>query len=172
DSMCEHKKYEARLQEKGPSHEEIDDCKIQYDKLVHKYGKRYSQHYGWASYIFPKHPRVGFAAIEKNVGLDHMRPYYKWASQNIHAGSKALRNRLGLCEAKDDILLVGQSNSGMTDPAHETAISLCQITTRVLCLQPTFDHFVLIKLISDYENDIGKTFLRISETPRPKGGAS
>ena len=93
-----------------------------------------------------------------------MRPYYKWASQNIHSGSKAMRNRLGLCEAKDDILLVGQSNSGMTDPAHATAISLFQITTAVLCLQPTFDHLVLIQLISDYEKDVGDTFLKISQS--------
>jgi|SRR5690625_315536 len=164
DAMCEHKKYEERLQEKGPSQEEIDDCKLQYDRLVKKYGKPYSGHYGWASYLFPSHSRVGFAAIEKDVGLDHMRPYYKWASQNIHSGSKAMRNRLGLCEAKDDILLVGQSNSGMTDPAHATAISLCQITTAVLCLQPTFDHLVLIKLISDYAKDIGDTFLKISQS--------
>lgn len=164
DAMCEHKKYDDRLQEKGPLQEEIDDCKLQYDRLVKKYGKPYSGHYGWASYLFPNHSRVGFAAIEKDIGLDHMRPYYKWASQNIHSGSKAMRNRLGLCEAKDDILLVGQSNSGMTDPAHATAISLCQITTVVLCLQPTFDHLVLTQLISDYEKDVGDTFLKISQS--------
>ena len=39
DAMCEHKKHEERLQEKGPSQDEIDDCKSQYDRLVKKYGK-------------------------------------------------------------------------------------------------------------------------------------
>ena len=164
EGMSEHKKYENRLQAKAPSQQNIDECKKQYDDLIKKYGKAFSHHYGWASNLFPNHSRVGFAAIEKDVGLDHMRPYYKWASQNIHAGSKGMRNRLGLCEAEDDILLVGQSNSGMTDPAHTTAISLLQITTTILLLKPTFDHIVLAKIMSDYAQDIGNTFLGISQS--------
>ncbi len=76
DGMCEHKKYEDRLQEKGPSQKEIVECKVQYDSLVEKYGKSFAGHYGWASYLFPKHRRFGFGAIEKDIGLDHMRPHY------------------------------------------------------------------------------------------------
>lgn len=161
EGMIEHKKYEDRLQEKAVSQEEIDSCKIEYDKVVARYGKKFRDHYGWASYIFPDHKRVGFAAIEKDVGLDHMRPYYKWASQNVHSGSKGMRNRLGLCEAKQDILLVGQSNSGMTDPAHATAISLCQVTCALLALEPTLDHIVLMKIMGDYQDDIGNAFISV-----------
>ncbi|ARS52301.1 DUF5677 domain-containing protein [Kushneria konosiri] len=164
DAMREHKKYENRLQEKGPSQAEIDDCKKEYDELIRRYGKSFSQLYGWAAHIFPSHQRVGFAAIEKNVGLDHMRPYYKWASQNIHASSKGMTSRLGLCEARHDILLVGQSNSGMTDPAHATAISLYQITTTLLCLKPALDHIVMCKIAGEYEQAVGDTFLRISQS--------
>lgn len=90
-----------------------------------------------------------------------MRPYYTWASQNIHAGSKGMRNRLGLCETKEDVLLVGQSNSGMTDPAHATAISLCQVTSTLLVLKPTLDHIILMKIMVDYENEVGETFLKV-----------
>ena len=167
DGMREHKKYENRLQEKGPSQREIDECKIRYNALIKKYGRKFADHYGWASYLFPGHRRVGFAAIEKNVGLDHMRPYYKWASQNIHSGSKGLRNRLGLCEAKEDILLVGQSNSGMTDPAHATAISLCQITVALLMLKPTLDHLIIMNIINDFETEVGQTFLRVEKNSLP-----
>ncbi|HBP88753.1 MAG TPA: hypothetical protein DD706_13765 [Nitrospiraceae bacterium] len=161
NGMIEHQKYEERLQEKAPTQKEIDECKEQYDVLIEKYGKRFSGHYGWASYIFPNHNRVGFAALEKDVTLDHMRPYYTWASQNIHAGSKGMRNRLGLCETKEDVLLVGQSNSGMTDPAHATAISLSQVTSTLLMLKPTLDHIILMKIMVDYENEVGETFLNV-----------
>ncbi len=161
DGMVEHKKYEDRLQEQAPDQEAIDSCKQEYDQLINRYGKKYADHYGWASYLFPNHNRVGFTTIEKDVGLDHLRPYYKWASQNIHSGSKGMRNRLGLCEAKDDILLVGQSNSGMTDPAHAMAISLCQVTVTLLMLQPTLDHIVLMNIISDFEKKVGNSFLKI-----------
>ena len=161
DGMFEHKKYEHRLQEKAPLQEKIDECKVEYDALIQKYGKKFADHYGWASYLFPSHKRVGFAAIEKDVGLDHMRPYYKWASQNIHSGSKGMRNRLGLCEAKEDILLVGQSNSGMTDPAHATAISLSQITINLLTLKPKLDHVIIMSIILDYEKEVGQSFLKV-----------
>lgn len=162
--MLEHKKYEHRLQEKGPSNDEVVECKREFDLLIVKYGKKYADNYGWAAYLFQDHKRVGFAAIEKDIQLDHMRPYYKWASQNIHSGSKAMRNRLGLCEASEDILLVGQSNSGMTDPAHATAISLSQITITLLFLEPTVDHIVISKIILDYSDEVGNTFLRIDKT--------
>lgn len=163
DGMLEHKKHEDRLQEKAASQEEIDSCKIEYDKVISRYGKKFGDHYGWASNIFPEHRRVGFAAIEEDVGLDHMRPYYKWASQNVHSGSKGMRNRLGLCEAKEDILLVGQSNSGMTDPAHATAISLYQITCTLLVLEPTLDHIVLMKIMDDYQKDVGGAFMEVEK---------
>ena len=162
--MVEHKKYEHRLQEKGPTSEEVAECKVQFDLLIKKYGNKFADNYGWASYLFPNHSKVGFGAIEKDVQLEHMRPYYKWASQNIHTGSKAMRNRLGLCEAKEDILLVGQSNSGMTDPAHATAISLMQVTTALLFLRPTIDHIVISKIMLDYLDEIGNAFLKISKS--------
>lgn len=159
DGMVEHKKYENHLQAKAPSRESIDSCKVEYDKLIAKYGKKFGDHYGWASNLFPNHRRVGFQSIEKDVGLEHMRPYYKWATQNIHSGSKGMRNRLGLCEAKDDILLVGQSNSGMADPAHATAISLTQITCTLLMLKPTLDHIVMMEIAIEFQQDVGKAFL-------------
>ncbi|HBT3059150.1 DUF5677 domain-containing protein [Klebsiella pneumoniae] len=163
NGMLEHKKYEHRLQAKGPSFEEVAECKEQFDLLIKKYGKRYADNYGWASYIFPNHTKVGFGAIEKDVNLEHMRPYYKWASQNIHTGSKAMRNRLGLCETNEDILLVGQSNSGMTDPAHATAISLVQVTVSLLFLKPNIDNLVISKIIQDYSVEVGETFLKIDQ---------
>ncbi|KJF98850.1 hypothetical protein UB34_05245 [Photobacterium leiognathi] len=165
DGMKEHKKYEERLQAKAPSAEIIEECKQEYDRLIKRYGKSFSSHYGWAAYIFPdRNPRtVGFATIEKDVGLDHMRPYYKWASQNIHAGSKGMRERLALAECNDDILVVGQSNSGMTDPAHATALSLMQVTCVLLKLKPTLDHIVLMEVIRNYSDRIGQTFLSISK---------
>lgn len=125
--MKQHKKYEHRLNEKGPTQEELFECKKSYEQLIKKYGKSFGKSYGWASYIIRKE-RVTFTDIEEDVKLDHMRPYYKLASQNIHAGTKGIYNQLSMCESLEDILLTGQSNSGMTDPAHASAISLAQIT--------------------------------------------
>jgi len=163
DAMTEHKKFEDRLNEKAATDEEIDRCKTEYDSIIHKYGDKFKDHYGWADKFIQGNNRIGFRAIEKDVELDHMRPYYKWASLNIHAGSKGMRQRLGLCEAKDDILLVGQSNSGMIDPAHATAISLYQITSTLLVLKPTLDHIIILEVLNQYTDEIGETFVKLSE---------
>lgn len=157
--MLIHKEYENRLQEKGPSTEDIAEYKIMYESLIEKFGKDFSQPYGWASFILPN-KKVTFADIEKDVGLDHMRPYYKWASQNIHSGAKGIRKKLGLCEATEDILLVGRSNSGMTDPAHATAISLAQVTSALLVLEPNTDRLVELNIIQQMEEEIGQIFLK------------
>ncbi|KAB1443583.1 hypothetical protein F8A88_04880 [Pseudodesulfovibrio senegalensis] len=104
-----------------------------------------------------------FSDLEEDVNLDHFRPYYKWASQSIHGGPKGLMSRLGLCEAGTDILLVGQSDSGMTDPAHSTALSLVQATTNLLGLEPTIDHLVVTMIIGDMAHEIGKAFIEIEK---------
>jgi hypothetical protein len=162
DGMNEHHKYEDRLQAKGPTVGDLENIKRAYDDIVSKYGKSYAGHYGWAAYLFPQIKRVGFGSIEKDVGLDHMRPYYKWASQNIHAGSKGLRNRLALAECNEDILVVGQSNSGMVDPAHATAISLMQVTCTLLQLNPSIDSIVIMEIAKQYSDKVGEEFLKLS----------
>lgn len=159
DSMKQHKRYEHRLNEKGPTQEEFLECKESYDQLITKYGKSFGEPYGWASHVITN-KRVNFADIEKDVLLDHMRPYYKWASQNIHAGTKGLYEQLGMCEATDNCLLVGQSNSGMTDPAHASAISLSQITIELLNIEPTIDMLVILNIITELEQEIGQVFLQ------------
>lgn len=157
--MLQHRKYEHRLQEKGPTDKEFEECKVIYHQLIDKYGKAFGKPYGWASHVI-RNNRVTFAAIEENVSLDHMRPYYKWASQNIHAGAKGINNKLGLCEATEDILLVGQSNSGMTDPAHASAISLAQITIVLLNIEPNIDRLVVLNIILEMQKEVGEAFLQ------------
>src|SRR3989339_12345 len=156
--MLQHKKYEHKLNEKGPSDQELREYEILYNQVKAKYGKEFTQPYGWASSSLDRQ-RVTFADIEKDVSLDHMRPYYKWASQNVHAGAKGISNRIGLCEATEDLLLVGQSNSGMTDPAHSSAISLTQVTTVLLNIKPNIDRLVILNILLKMEDEIGEIFL-------------
>lgn len=165
-AMIELNKYEARLNANGFSVDEISECKKSYDELIEKYGIRYKENYGWSAHIFNVqniNGKLGIATIEKDVGLDHMRPYYRWASQNIHSGSNSIRNRLALCETEEDILLVGQSNSGMTDPAQATAISLSQATLTLLKLNPTLDIVILMNIISEISDEIGEIFISLDK---------
>lgn len=161
--MLQVNKHQAKLNVGKFSQEKIDELKIEYDSLVKQYGKSYKSQYGWAADVLSKsHPR--FSDIEEYVGLDHMRPYYKWASQNVHPNIKGLTNKLGLSEATEDILLVGPSNSGMTDPAESTALSIAQSTVFVLNTEPNVDDAIAIKIIDKMARRIGNIFHDIEKS--------
>ena len=69
--------------------------KSEHDNLVRRFGKDYKKPYGWAaSAIGIKSP--SFDQIERHIGLDHMRPYYGMASDNVHANSHGALFRIGL----------------------------------------------------------------------------
>jgi hypothetical protein len=86
------------------------------------------------------HPN--FAEIEKNVGMDHWRPRYKWASTHTHANHKPIGTLLGMAESTTFVNLVGASNSGFVDPFLMTSITLSQITTTFLLIAPNPDRLV------------------------------
>jgi len=162
------KEYEDRLNAKGATEEELEDIKNIRDDLINKYGKNFTFEYGWACpYIYTKEKcqnksKVTFVDIEKSVSLDHMRPYYKWASKNTHATKEGLNPILGLSEAVEEMLLVGPSNSGMVAPAHSLAISLMLTTCNLLLIEPNIDVYVFMKILHEFEKQIGEIFLNIS----------
>lgn len=85
---------------------------------------------------------TNFAAIEKDVGMDHWRPRYKWASTHTHAHHRPIDKLLGMAETDKDVHLVGASNSGFVDPFQMTAITLAQITTTYLLHVPNPDRIM------------------------------
>ena len=71
------------------------------------------------------------------MDLDHLSPFYKMASNSVHAGSKGTKHRLGLLDQDTQPLLAGPTNYGLADPAQLTAMSLNQVTTAFLLLDPS-----------------------------------
>ncbi|SDB61110.1 hypothetical protein SAMN05660653_03172 [Desulfonatronum thiosulfatophilum] len=150
--------YESRINAFGFNDKEMSEFKSQYDAVLAKHGAHFKKPYGWAAEFLPK-GRPTFFALKEDVGLDHWRPYYKWASQNIHANIKSIRSSLGRSETAEDILQVGPSNSGMTDPAHSTAISLLQLTCTTLFLSPNLDDLVAAKVLATLSDQVGESFI-------------
>jgi hypothetical protein len=155
----QHKEYESRLQAVAPNDAVLARLKAQYEEVIAHYGRDFSNSYGWAEHALGK-KRANFADLEKSVRLDHLRPYYKWASQNVHASAKTIRFSLGTTETNEDLLLVGPSDSGMTDPAHSMAISLSQLTTNLLMLSPNLDSIVTMRIILALTDEVGELFLK------------
>ncbi len=112
---------------------------------------------------------TGFAKLEKlreYVELDKWSHNYKLASRNIHSDYFEMSSLYAMNEAKQDILLSGQSNSGLTEPAHFTAISLAQITTIFLSAYiedennglDYKDSVLFMKIIDNYVKEVGEAF--------------
>lgn len=151
--------YESRINEAGFSQAELAEFKKHYNTVIDIYGKEFNKPYGWAQPFLPKGNQT-FFSLEKAVGLDHWRPYYKLASQNIHANVKTIRHSLGLSESSEDILQVGPSNSGMIDPAHSTAISISQLTCTLVCMSPNLDDLVAVKMLLSLSDETGEALVR------------
>ncbi len=139
--------------------EELDYLQSAYDSLLCRFGKRFKGEYGWASEALEvKNPT--FRTIEKATSLDHLRPYYRMASDNVHANSHGIKYRLGLVIDQNKVLLAGPSNGGLADPGHSTAISLNVATVALLATGSGLDVLVPIRVFGELANEIGEGFLQ------------
>ena len=130
--------------------------------LKAKYGKPFGESFGWAaSGLKGKSP--DFANIEAAVKMERFRPYFRLASNTVHAGPKGAYFRLGLLG--NDVLLAGPSNVGLQEAARLTALSIAQITSCLLSLRMKVDSGVwtgvLIDLSSRVEKEAVKVMRRI-----------
>ena len=140
--------------------EEFAALKARRDELVVQFGKEFGEDYGWAAYLFDDRA-PDFGRMEKKVGLDHWRPYYKMASDNVHPNAHGVYYRLGLSVYPHQVLLAGPSDMGLADPGHQTAISLCQLTINLLNIRPTASGGLRSEVMLKLEDEVGAAFLRV-----------
>lgn len=152
-----HKEKCARLGQAPFPDEELRSLEKEYDLTHRKYGKEFCKDYGWAAEALGGKP-PNFAEIEKSIRLDHLRPYYKLASHNVHANPKGAFFRLGTLG--DEVLLAGPSNAGIADPGHSVAVSLHQATAFLVSMRPSYNHLVAIKIMELITDEIGAALLQ------------
>ena len=155
--MLLYQEHYSKLGEEPLAEEEIVRSQSTYDALKNRFGRSYGEEYGWAA-TAPGGERPSFRSIERAVGLDHLRPYCKLASHNVHANPKGTFFKLGLLR-EQNVLLSGPSDLGLADPGHGTAISLAQITTALLTTRPNIDRLVMCQVLLQLEKATGQAFL-------------
>lgn len=125
-------------------------------------GRKIKHDWDWASPAFNGRERIPFADIERDVGMDHWRPRYKWASQRVHSPFTSPMDLLGMSEAHDFLFQIGPSNSGLVDPLHMTSVSLMQMTTAFLMLgEANVDRLVYVQILKALSDEIGEVALRV-----------
>jgi hypothetical protein len=122
-----------------------------------QYGPAFKGDYGWAAVTLGR-KRVTFTDIEKIVRLDHLRPFYRMASYPVHASVKSIRFSLALGR-RQDMLLTGPSNLGLSDPGQSTAISLNHTTMAMTHLLPSSDTVAVGRVSQLFVDEIGHAFV-------------
>jgi hypothetical protein len=128
------------------SDDEMDEMRRTRDALVVRFGADFASQYGWASAIVGK-PNPTFRDLELRAGISHLRPYYQWYSDAVHAGAKAAEAAVHV-QGGQPVLLAGQTDVGLADPAQSAMFALSQVTTTFLLTlrPPTFE--ILLQLVA------------------------
>ncbi|MFH2142684.1 MAG: DUF5677 domain-containing protein [Bacteroidota bacterium] len=146
---------------------ELNKLKTDINDLKTLYGVEYASEYGWAADVL-KNPSPRFADIERSIGVDHMRPYYKLASYNVHANPKGVLFKLGLLP-ETQLLLAGPSDFGLADPGQNAAASLCLLSSTIILLRPTIDMILSVKVMERLAEEAAETFVDIQKQMEGNG---
>jgi hypothetical protein len=155
----EYQKYQKRLDLDSIPNEELLAIEASRRAAGDRFGPDFDSPYGWAApYVGCARPN--FSNLEESIGIDHLRPYYRMASHNVHANPKGLFFKLGLLD-EAEILLAGPSNLGLADPGQSTAISLMQTTSALGLLTESLDNTVALLVMSEITVRTQEAFAKV-----------
>ncbi len=150
----QYRRFEAQLHIQPMDDQTVENIEKDYKEAIGKFGAAFGNSYGWAAEALGKeNPTI--ADIQASAKIQHLSPYYRLASHNVHANPKGIFHGMGLLEGATT-LLAGPSNAGLADPAHSTAISLLLISAVLLKLHPTLDNTVAVRAMDEIMNEIGE----------------
>ena len=155
-AAVEYERWQGRLQLEPLEAKEVKRLEDEFTTLAARFGPAFKESYGWAAHHLKK-LKPTFADIEKEVGSEHLRPYYRLASHNIHANPKGVFYKLGMM-GETNVLLAGPSNAGLADPGQGAAISLARACSSVSALHCSLDTVVGLKMIAHLMDEVREAF--------------
>ncbi len=137
-------------------------------ELRSKYGDRYEKSHGWAAKVLEA-KYCNFEGIERDVGLDYLRPFYNMANHPVHAGPKGNYHNLGLMDSdQGKILLVGQSDAGLADPGSNMVVSLQYMNKALLTSRPNVENNAFLYVMGLLLEEINKELLNVDTLLKEK----
>lgn len=147
------------------SEDVIEELEERKEILIDRFGEAYDREFrpGWALHVFDS-PQGGMRRLEKEAGLQHLRPFYRLASKSVHGTPKGTLNRVGIVDLPDvseqrNVLPAGPTNAGFADPASLTAISLSQVTSALATLKSSVVRSVSGLVIQMLVEDVDEIFV-------------
>lgn len=159
-AIIQYREHQDRAKLAPISESEFEEARATANLIIEKHGQEMKTDYGWAAPAL-NNKRPTLHSLEKYVELDHWRPRFKWACNEIHGAYAPCGTSLGASECKEPALLTGPSNSGFTDPAHMLAISLNVANAALLMKDPTVDVSIIMSALLVLSDEIGQSFIAV-----------
>lgn len=154
--------YCSRLHHEPLSDDVILNLESKVGDLVKKYGKQFKSKLGWA---YEACEKLTFEEIEKAVELDHLDPYYRFASLSIHADSgSCILDNLGYPWGEK--IPSGATIWGVCDPCQNMAISMHQMNVAFLGYGPSILNLTLLKMFEFFVDDILETSKKCNDVSK------
>jgi hypothetical protein len=141
------------------------------EAMLLRHGRPFRHEFGWAASAL-KMEKPTFLEIEQAAGRSHLRPYYRLAGDNVHAGILGALYKLGTKEA--GMLLLEPTPVGLEEPGQNTALTLPLVLAAVARVCPAIDALVMTKAavaIADEAVDqfvsVGRS-LKVTTFKRPR----
>lgn len=131
------------------------------DRVVGRYGEAFGRDYGWAAKALGDNGPT-FAKIEERVGRSHLRPYYRLANHNVHAGISGALYQLGTIQLGR--LLVEPTPIGLEEPGQNTALSLALVLAQLLRVCPALDALVIAHSALSVADQAADQFVVVSRS--------
>ena len=142
------------------SKEEMTEIKKNKESLCEQFYPEYVKNYGWAIKDFPDlKEKLTFAKLERDVNLDHLRPYYLMANIAVHSGPKGIFFHLTTPE--NTVIPFGPSNWGMSTPGPLAAISLLHVNTALLLTKLNIRRLADLWMMQLLVEEIQKSFSKV-----------
>lgn len=161
-------KYYRELGYEPLSSDTLQDLRKTVQELKDRFGQSYAGYRGveWANHLFQESASI--KKLEEEAGLEHLRPYYSYASDTVHGGSKGTMERLGILDLPEnqdtpELLLSGPSDAGLELPGRLTAISLHQVTAALVRHKFTASRVIKLRAHERLLDDIEGRFVDEAE---------
>ena len=162
---CQYKKYQARAGLDPIAQDDIDELNRRFESLIERFGKPFSQDYGWAAHKLDN-SNPSMVCIEKHVAMDHIRPYYRMASDNVHPNAHGALFKLGSDKSGGKSLLAGPSKLGLADPGDGAAMSLMQVTGSLVTVKSSVTLLVWMAVLKRLREETGDAFITAQEATK------
>lgn len=150
-AMKVYQEHAERLGKQPFSAYEVRLAKAKYDRRLAKYGRNFKKDYGWA-WAASGHTLNNFRELEKHVGIDHLYPYYKLSSLNIHLEWRSLFVGEEF-EALNDpgVALIGPADYGFEEAVSLSLLTLAYATILILTYNLSYESMVYAKVVMSVE---------------------